>query len=610
MLAPGHTIDRYVVESIIGTGGTAVVYRVRHRQLKTLHALKVLSVTSSAIKERMFREGRVQAALKHLNVVAVNDVLDIDGSPGLLLEYIEGPSLEDALRRYRLTVLDAEVLFQGVLAGVRHAHSHGLVHRDIKPANVLLARTADGFVPKVTDFGLAKVLNGEGEGTGSTRSGIAMGTPHYMSPEQIRDARNVDQRADVFSLGCILYELVTGERTFPGDDALSIYNAIIAGEYVPPRVAVPDLPERFDIAIRGALALDPNVRIPDCVTLLDVLQGRRVWDAAATPVPAGSPRLNIPPPDRQAPPETLPLAARQDDGSTPPPAPDRSVAAPARSLGSGGGLGVETSTEEAPSGAHKALDSSEVSLARAREKVPAATTRSLHSDVGPDATLGGGEPLVSSEDAPARSSLPIWALFAGSIALLSALVLVGGIIAALAIVIVQVSSPVTTRNTAVEPSVGLSVPATHEVATVVVAPMVVPTVPVIVPTPDGTPVAPTIDMSVKPPIVRSTDGVARPDPTPTVVRPTVVPPVTAPALVAEAVTVKLLSTPPTARVKIDGKVVPGATPLKVGLTAGRHAVEVTLGDEQHTFAVDVTASVENRWCYNFESDALIEGACR
>src|SRR5205085_515780 len=90
VLSPGQNIDRYVVEALIGSGGTAMVYRVRHRQLNTWHALKVLSVTSAAIRDRMLREGRVQAELRHLNIVAVTDILDIDGSPGLLLEYIDG----------------------------------------------------------------------------------------------------------------------------------------------------------------------------------------------------------------------------------------------------------------------------------------------------------------------------------------------------------------------------------------------------------------------------------------------------------------------------------------------------------------------------------------
>ena len=172
MLAPGDTIDRYEVRERIGAGGTAVVYHVTHVALGTEHALKVLSVTSPVIRDRMLQEGRVQASLRHLNVVAVTDVLDVNGAPGLLMEHIEGPSLEAALEKFQIPLASAEALFVGIVNGVRQAHHHGLVHRDLKPANVLLASTPDGFVPKVTDFGLAKVIAEAGAvGTGHTRAG-------------------------------------------------------------------------------------------------------------------------------------------------------------------------------------------------------------------------------------------------------------------------------------------------------------------------------------------------------------------------------------------------------------------------------------------------------
>jgi len=273
-LDAGTIVDRYVVEELLGAGGTAMVYRVRHRQLGTSHALKVLTISSSAIRERMLREGRVQATLNHVNVVAVTDVVDIDGAPGLLMEHIEGPSLERALGRYKLTMGDAELLFRGILSGVQAAHQAGLVHRDLKPANVLLQRTTMGFVPKVTDFGLAKALEGDPE-VAHTRSGIAMGTPSYMAPEQIRDARSVDQRADLWSLGCLLYELTTRRRTFPGDEALAIYNDVTAGLFEAPRKLVPELPQRIEEAIHGCLRAHRDERIPDCDTLFAVLDA--VW---------------------------------------------------------------------------------------------------------------------------------------------------------------------------------------------------------------------------------------------------------------------------------------------------------------------------------------------
>jgi len=321
MLNPGQTIDRYTIEAVIGHGGTAVVYLARHNQLDSQHALKVLSLTSNAIRERLLREGRVQAALQHPNIVTVTDVLDVDGDPGLLMEYIDGPSLDQAARRYKIGLDDALTLFRGVVAGVRAAHRQGLVHRDLKPANVLLYRSPEGFVPKVTDFGLAKLLGGAGPELGQTRQGIAMGTPAYMAPEQIRDARAVDQRADIFSLGCILYELVTRQRAFPGTQALEIYNDIVAGRYTPPEDLVPDLPDAVIQAIDGSLIRDREQRIPDCETLLEVLAGRRTWAIVDHPVPDDV--MSTEEVARDAP--SMPVAARK---GTPAPAPPRDASGP------------------------------------------------------------------------------------------------------------------------------------------------------------------------------------------------------------------------------------------------------------------------------------------
>ncbi len=282
-LEVGQTIERFEIQAQIGSGGTAVVYRVVERATAQVYALKVLSLHGPAIRQRMAREGALQAALRHPNIVRVHEVIPIaDGSPALVMEHIDGPSLERALTRYRLALPDAELLFLGIVAGVRHAHAAGLVHRDLKPANVLLARTPEGFVPKVTDFGLAKML-AEEPGVLQTRNGIAMGTPAYMAPEQIRDARRVDRRADLFGLGCILYEVVTFQRAFQGDEALVLYNAITHGDYVRPREIVPELPDRLDMAIRGALLTERSRRIPDCDTLIRVMQGLIPWDCSEVP---------------------------------------------------------------------------------------------------------------------------------------------------------------------------------------------------------------------------------------------------------------------------------------------------------------------------------------
>jgi hypothetical protein len=301
-LKPGDRIDRFVVDGIIGVGGTATVYRVRHERLGTVHALKILAVASQAIRDRLVVEGQAQATMNHPNIVSVTDILDLDGSPGLLMEHIEGPSLEDALLEYDFSLADKESLFLGILDGVEVAHAQGLVHRDLKLANVLLAPSPAGFVPKITDFGLAKVLYHK-VGVAATQSGVAMGTPGFMAPEQVRDAGQVDQRADLFSLGCILYEMVSGERTFPGDEVLQIYINVTKANFIPVRQHVPDLPDRFDTAIRGMLQKERDDRIPDVPTLRRVLTGEIGWDkgpVAAPPQAAAAPVAATPAAEKPA----------------------------------------------------------------------------------------------------------------------------------------------------------------------------------------------------------------------------------------------------------------------------------------------------------------------
>ncbi|MCA9566384.1 MAG: serine/threonine protein kinase [Myxococcales bacterium] len=276
-----------MIESHLGEGGLAVVYKVRHARLGTLHAMKVLKIPHVSIQERLLQEGQVQARIQHPNIVSVTDVIDVDGAPGLIMEYIEGSNLDQLLADQRLSLEQVDHLAVGILEGVRAAHDLGLIHRDLKPANILLSVKDRQITPKITDFGLAKLMTGEGGG-GSTRSGMTMGTPSYMPPEQIRSARDVDERADVFALGAILYELCTGQRAYGGDDVLKIFNDIAGGVRVPARELRPDLPARMQRAIDGALAVSLDDRLPDVATLLDVWTGEKTAGIKAVESPFAS----------------------------------------------------------------------------------------------------------------------------------------------------------------------------------------------------------------------------------------------------------------------------------------------------------------------------------
>ncbi len=293
MFQTGERIaERFEVEALLGEGGLAQVYRVRHTTLGTIHALKLLTMSHQSLVERLLQEGRIQAQLRHPNIIGVSDVITVRGMPGLLLEYVDCETLEASLaRRGRMPLEEALDLFAAVLSGVATAHQAGVLHRDLKPANILLARTPTGIVPKVSDFGIAKIAAGDSH-PGLTRAGSAMGTPGYVAPEQMEDASNVDRRADVFSLGTILYELVTGTRAFPSKSMRETLNAAASGQYTPPEQVIPELPGSISTTIKKALAPEPEDRFQDCEAFAESLfvdqPGRLtlIKDRSGAPTPA------------------------------------------------------------------------------------------------------------------------------------------------------------------------------------------------------------------------------------------------------------------------------------------------------------------------------------
>ncbi|TVQ94966.1 MAG: serine/threonine protein kinase [Deltaproteobacteria bacterium] len=276
-LVPGTFVERYRVEVEIGRGGMARVYRVRHKNLDSVHALKVLTVSGEELAERFMREGRVQSRLDHPNIVPVRDVLEVGQGFGLLMDYVEGPSLDAWILDRRPDRAERERVFLEILVGVEFAHSEGIVHRDLKPGNVLMERRGKTWHPRIADFGLAKILGGEEDSASESRTGRPMGTPAYMSPEQVRCSKHVDHRTDVFALGCILYELMCDRRAFTGEDTLEVFNRVTQGRFRAPRELVEGLPARIEQAMLGALQIDLEARIPNCATLYQVFTGEQSW---------------------------------------------------------------------------------------------------------------------------------------------------------------------------------------------------------------------------------------------------------------------------------------------------------------------------------------------
>ncbi|MEZ4319875.1 MAG: WD40 repeat domain-containing serine/threonine protein kinase [Myxococcota bacterium] len=288
-LEVGRELDRYVVRARIGAGGMGALYQVEHRQLGSRHALKVLHRTSEAVRGRLMREGQAQSRLQHANVVPVTDVVDVDGSPGLIMEFVDGPSLSAWLREHGPPPLwQVSRLGEQIVRAVAAAHAAGIVHRDLKPSNVLIAETDEGPTAKVCDFGLARWGADEDERVGP------LGTPGYMAPEQIHDASGADPRSDIFSLGAVLYELATGERAFDAPDLLGVWTRIREGDFVPPSRLRPDLPEAMRDTIEQALEVEPEHRFVDCAEMLASWRGGRALTEEVPRPQAPAPRLDPP----------------------------------------------------------------------------------------------------------------------------------------------------------------------------------------------------------------------------------------------------------------------------------------------------------------------------
>lgn len=235
------------------------VYEAEHLLLKVPVALKFLHADLAerpGLAERFLREARVSASIQSLHVTRVTDVDTTDaGAPFLVMELLRGESLQDLLDRQRQLPLATAVDYTlQILSGLEAAHALDVVHRDLKPDNVFIVQTQGGPVLKLIDFGIAKLRNSEEFKEALTRAGAMMGTPEYMAPEQLYSAENVDARADLFSVGVMLYEMLCGERPAAGDEATEIVSQFVLGTVVPLRTRLPDVPEALAQVVARAIA--------------------------------------------------------------------------------------------------------------------------------------------------------------------------------------------------------------------------------------------------------------------------------------------------------------------------------------------------------------------
>jgi len=266
VLQPGQIFDRYKVVRAVAEGTTACVYEVLHVWLHVPMALKHLhDGMDISLSYALFEEGRIGCQQSHQNLVAMHDALELEGRPALVMEWVDGPDLAtwmDAQGPLDLHTLKA--VMSGVCAGLGAAHKRGLVHRDLKPENIFLKRTAQGLVPKVGDFGMAKVLDKDAASFTLSGTYESIGTPEYMAPEQIADPGLVDHRADLFAVGCLLYELWTGQIAFEAEDDAKVMARVLSGDRTPIRVLRPKTPAALEALIDGLLDAEPGRRPASC----------------------------------------------------------------------------------------------------------------------------------------------------------------------------------------------------------------------------------------------------------------------------------------------------------------------------------------------------------
>jgi serine/threonine-protein kinase len=261
-LPPGTIVGEYKIDEKIGEGGMGIVYAATHPVIGKRAAIKVISAelgTDPVLVQRFVQEARSVNQIGHPNIVDVFAFGKLpDGRNYFVMEHLQGESLRGRLTRSFMSIADAVQILDEIAGALEAAHEKGIVHRDLKPDNVFLANVRGGYIiVKLLDFGIAKLV-GDG-GVAKTSTGEMMGTPGYLSPEQAR-GKNVDYRTDIYALGCMMYEMVTGRVPFMGDSPMDIVMMHITTPPERPSVFKPDIPPLLEQTILQMLDKDPNQR--------------------------------------------------------------------------------------------------------------------------------------------------------------------------------------------------------------------------------------------------------------------------------------------------------------------------------------------------------------
>ncbi|HTY40524.1 MAG TPA: serine/threonine-protein kinase [Thermoanaerobaculia bacterium] len=328
----GRRFGAYDVLEVLGTGGMGKVYKARNVTLERVVALKTLAAqfsTDDAFVQRFLKEARAAARLNHPNIVQIYDFGCEEGVYFLAMEYVDGPSLRKLLGHARLAERDAVLLIRHAVAALAVAHAQGLVHRDIKPDNLMLTAKRDRL--KLVDLGIAKRID---EDQGLTQTGQAVGTPQYISPEQIRGVKHIDARADIYSLGATFFQLVTGHAPFEGTSGALIMSMHLTHPLPDPRTYVPELSIGVCRVLRKMMAKDRDERYRDVQALDRDLYRLQIGETPEPDEPSASGIATFvsaeqPPAEHRAPVHDRAAAAPPPAPSQAAPVPEARAAAPA-----------------------------------------------------------------------------------------------------------------------------------------------------------------------------------------------------------------------------------------------------------------------------------------
>lgn len=308
----GQTLGQYQIIAQLGHGGMATVYKAYHLRLDRYVAVKVVHpmfTQDEAFLARFEREAQIVARLDHPHIVPIYDFDEYQGQPYLVMKFIEGATLKSILAEKTLSLADILKLVPPIADALDYAHRQGVLHRDIKPSNIMIDTAG---IPYLTDFGLARMVK---SGESSLSHDLLLGTPNYISPEQAQGKADITARADLYSLGIVLYELVTGQVPFSADTPFAVVHSHIYVPPLAPSTVNPAIPPAVDAVLMRALAKDPNARFESASEMVSAFSAA-VRDAdlntfnavreamrAAMPIPADEdlPTIQTPPPSAESP---------------------------------------------------------------------------------------------------------------------------------------------------------------------------------------------------------------------------------------------------------------------------------------------------------------------